>query len=260
MGQQLNLRPRLSRRLRSVRDRFRVATIESGPAQGLRIGMRHASNDYPSGTVEEPVQRALGELLEPGDVFFDVGANIGFFTLVASRFVGDRGGLYAFEARASIAKSAEKNFRRNGLDAIVIPVAVGDSNGTTTLLVAEHPGGSTIEQSKAVTTLRVQSVDLVTLDHLVESGRVRVPDVVKIDVEGAEPAVVRGMHSTLERHRPIVLFELDDAELSKVERQYVDMQTMFSEVGYLCERLDPSYVDVGWHVIHAVARPEMPRC
>jgi hypothetical protein len=124
------------------------------------------------------------------------------------------------------------------------------------LLVADHPGGSTIEPSKAVSTKRRQSVDQVTVDHLVATGRVEIPDVVKIDVEGAEPAVVRGMAATLERHQPSLLFELDDADSTTVEQQYVEMQTILRAFGYRCERLGDSYGDVGWHVIHAVARPD----
>ena len=84
----------------------------------------------------------------------------------------------------------------------------------------------------------------------------KIPDLIKIDVEGAEPAVVRGMSRTLERHRPILIFELDDADPSAVEAQFVEMQTLLSDLGYGCERLDRSYADVGWHVIHAVARPD----
>ena len=157
----------LKRRAVSWLDRFRVVTIESGPAAGMRIGLRYSSNDYRDGTIEEPVQRALASLLKPGDVFFDIGANIGFFSLVASRSLGREGSLYAFEARSGIAKAAKDNFRRNGLSAVVLPVAVGDTDGTAALLVAEHPGGSTIEPSKAVSTRRTELVDQVTVDRLI---------------------------------------------------------------------------------------------
>lgn len=245
----------MRRRVRSAVAAFRVSTIESGPAEGLRLGDRYASNNYRSGKIEEPVQQALGELLRPGDVYFDVGANVGFFTLVASRFTGSKGSLYAFEARPEIARTAKKNLRRNSIAATVLPVAVGDADGKVALLVADHPGGSTIEPSKAVSTTRTELVGQVTLDSLVATGGVEVPDLVKIDVEGAELAVLRGMTAILERHQPIVLFEVDDAMSSKVEAQYLEIQEMLSGFGYRCERLDPSYPNVSWSVIHAIARP-----
>ena len=220
----------------------------------MRIGLRYASNEYRAGLVERPVQQALVEVLRPGDSFFDVGANVGFFTLVASRSVGHSGSLHAFEARSDIARVAQRNLRRNGLSGEVLNVAVGDSDGTVELFVADHPGGSTIERSQAASIGRTEIVQQVTIDRLVASGRLPIPNVVKIDVEGAEPAVIRGMSTTLREHRPIVIFELDDQDSTRVESQFLEMQDRLADLGYRCERLAPSYADVSWQVIHAVAR------
>ncbi len=243
------------RRLGASVDRFRTVTVASGPTSGFRLDVRYSSNDYRSGTVELPVQLALASLLRPGDVFFDVGANIGFFTLLASRSVGPRGSLYAFEARPDIARAAETNLRRNGVLGTVLSVAVGDSDGTVPLLIAAHPGGSTIEPSMAVDTVRTLMVEQVSVDSLLSSGLVPPPNVVKIDVEGAERAVLRGMSDTLKWHQPTLVFELDDADEARLESQYAEIRDQLADSGYRCERLAASYIDIGWHVMHAVARP-----
>src|SRR3546814_1322792 len=63
------------------------ATIQSGVGRGLRINLRNAPRSYIQGTNELPVQQCLERLLKPGDVFLDIGGNIGFFALIAARLV-----------------------------------------------------------------------------------------------------------------------------------------------------------------------------
>ena len=85
------------------------------------------------------------------DVFYDIGANVGFFTLVASRVVGPTGRLHAFEPRWAIVRALRSNLRRNRLEnAHVWPFAVGDEAGEVILLCSDHPGGATIEPTEAL--------------------------------------------------------------------------------------------------------------
>jgi len=222
----------------------------------MRIGLHNASSDYRSGSVELPVQRAVASLMQPGSIFFDVGANVGFFTLVAAGQTDGDATLIAFEPRRDVADALAANMRRNDLPVSVWPVAVGDQDGVAALLVAEHPGGATIEPMKAFDTKRIEHVPQVSIDSLVESGRVPVPDVVKIDVEGAEPAVIRGMSQTLRLGRTSVVYEIDAPTGEVAEEQYAEVDELLDELGYTSTRLDPSYANTGWHVIHAVARPD----
>ena len=178
------------------------------------------------------MQLAVRSLLSPGDVFFDVGANVGFFSLVASRSVGNLGSLYAFEARSDIARAAEANFRRNHIQATVLPVAVADRDGTATLLVANHPGGATIEESAASDTHHAVTVEQVAIDTLIRTGRIPAPDVVKIDVEGAELAVIRGMTETMRTWRPHLVFEIDAPDRAGMEDRYTEARQVLAELGY----------------------------
>lgn len=247
---------RLRRLVRPVVRRYTTVTIGRGPAAGMRIGLHLASNNYRSGDVEAPVQRAVADAMAPGGVFFDIGANVGFFTLVAAGAVDRTGTFVAFEPRPDVAAALSANAARNDLTVDVRPVAVGEVDGTTDLLVADHPGGATIEASKAVDTVETVTVDQVTIDRLVvDRGELPVPDVVKIDVEGAEPAVIRGMSATLALGRTTVVYEIDAATSEEVEAQYEEVDGLLTRLGYTSRRLDPSYENSGWQVIHAVARP-----
>jgi FkbM family methyltransferase len=220
----------------------------------MRIGLDLASNDYRSGLVERPVQEAIADAMRPGAVFFDVGANVGFFSLVAARASGGTARIVAFEPRADVASALAANARRNSLDITVLAVAAGDQGGTASLLVAEHPGGATTDASKATDTVRITHVPQVAIDDLVDAGTLPVPDVVKIDVEGSETAVVRGMSRTLRRGRTVVVFEVDAPTVAAVEQQYDEVVRLLDELGYTSSRLEPSYVGSGWNVIHAIAR------
>ncbi len=130
------------------------------------------------------------------------------------------------------------------MDGMVMSVAVGDVDGTAALLVARHPGGSTIEPSTSVDAQRTVFVDQVTIDTLVTSGRLPPPNVVKIDVEGAEPAVLRGMSETLRAHRPRLIVELDAADDVQLDQSYAEVRNQLEEFGYRCERLTDSYTEI----------------
>jgi FkbM family methyltransferase len=231
--------------------------IRAGVGIGLRIGRRHASADYSAGTNELPVQVALADLLRPGDVFFDVGANVGFFSLVAARLVGPEGRVIAIEPVPANCKAIRANARRNGFRNVeVLAAAAGGVEGTATLVLTRHPGGAALataasQPPDAVGQLRVR---VATIDGLVEAGHWPAPNVVKIDVEGAETGVLEGMCRTLARWHPVILCEVDgpdDAELAARRRTVVDLLAGW---GYTVTELVDSYPGMTWRVCHFIAR------
>ena len=236
---------------------YPTRTIRGGVGRGLRISLRHASADYVSGTNELPVQEALRDHLGAGDVFYDIGANVGFFSLVAARLVGSRGRVYAFEPVPFIADSVEANAARNRFGNVtVLVVAVGAETGTRELFMSSHPGGATLSAADAsadvVGTLQVPTV---AIDELVAGGRARPPTVVKIDVEGAELDVIGGMARTMQTFGPVLLCELDDAAPEGLARKLRRFRETLEEHGYEVTVLERSYTGVDWQVAHLLAQP-----
>jgi FkbM family methyltransferase len=247
--------------LRGVRRRFRrrttrAVTVRGGLAFGLRLELSDASADYSSGLNELPVQEALRRLLAPGDVFFDVGSNVGFFSLLAAREVGPTGSVHAFEPIAQIAEAVRRNAARNGLDNVTVhAVAVSDMDGQADLLLAEHPGGATLSHADAPPDLAGSAtVPVVSLDGLVGTGRAPVPNVVKIDVEGAEMEVLDGMRAVLTAHRPHLVCELDSGDSALLAAKVAVWRERMAAIEYAVEDLEPSYEGSGWHVYHGAAR------
>jgi FkbM family methyltransferase len=197
----------------------------AGIAQGLRLSMAHIPISHAhagllaSGLLELSVQEAMKRLLAHGDVFYDVGANIGFFALAGARHVGPSGAAYAFEPvpenAAAIRASAELNALAN-LE--VIERAVGRAAGRDRLLLVEDLSWSHLErQGRHPRTLDTVEVEVVAIDDLVADGRLRPPQLVKIDVEGTEIEVLAGMRKTIEQHRPAIVCELHETGGAFVE-------------------------------------------
>lgn len=238
-----------------------TVTVRAGVAAGLRLGTADASADYRDGTNELPVQQAVRDLLRPGHVFFDVGSNIGFFALLASREVGPSGEVHAFEPVPRIADAVRRNAALNEMTNVrVHTVAVADADGSADLVLAGHPGGATLSaQDVPPDATGVARVKVVTLDRLVGDGTVPLPDVVKIDVEGAEMQVLDGMAQLLRTRRPSLVCELDSADPHVLAEKIRVWRARMLTLDYEVQDLAASYEGSGWHVYHATARPSAPR-
>lgn len=146
---------------------------------------------------EKLLRRVLGE----GGVFVDVGANVGYFTKLASELVGARGKVLAFEPMPAALRLLRMNTA--GLSNVTVyPVALSDRTGTATFYVRKKGDTSSLSPDGDATPV---PVTVATLDEQL-AGERRI-DVMKIDVEGSELDVLRGGQMTIRRHRPIVYFE-----------------------------------------------------
>jgi FkbM family methyltransferase len=238
----------------------RVPRIESGPGKGLRFDAGPANAGFESGDYEVPVQKTVASLLRDGDVFYDIGANVGFFSVLAGRLVGPAGAVYAFEPVPANASTVERNARLNRLGNIeVLRVAVSHQAGRSELFLAHYAGGAALKSAAVPPDLAGSIlVDTSPIDDLVKARRIRPPDVVKIDVEGAEKDVLQGMLDVLREWRPKVILEVDDADEARCDGKLAACRGFLQDLRYRCEVLPNSYRDGKWFVRHFVARYETP--
>ena len=232
--------------------------INTGAGAGLLIQTGQSNPAYGIGSNEQPVQMAVKKHLNPGDVFYDIGANVGFFTIIAARCVGQNGRVIAFEPVPENVALIRKNIRLNNSDNVeVIQKAVSSVSGEGELLLSHYSGGSVLSEidSPPPDLKDSISIDIVSIDELVRNGDIPAPTLVKIDVEGAEHDVLLGMRETIQKHQPVVIYEVDDSKQESLERKKEQCATFFSEMGYQVQSLEDSYPEIGWLVYHAVARP-----
>jgi FkbM family methyltransferase len=214
--------------------------IQGGAAQGLWICINpRTSQHYYAGTLEPPVQQFLSAHLNPGDVFYDVGANIGFYSLIAARQVGVAGKVFSFEPDAELAARLRENAARNGFSNVnVIEAAVWSAPGTAFFSRADphsspERGQGHIEArgDEAKDTVPVR---LVALDQFL--AQAPPPQVIKCDTEGAEVDVFRGAHDLLAKHRPAIACEFHSPENQEA------LDQMLADVGYAVSRLDQNHL------------------
>jgi FkbM family methyltransferase len=203
--------PVLARCLRWCAASYRdgsIVTIKHGAAAGLRWKRSHRYvNGYWIGHYELSVQEALARLLNPGQTFYDVGANAGFFTLLAARLVGPLGRCVAFEPLPMNYHDLAGQLQLNGLDHCqAVMEAVSDVEGVTTFQIG--PDSSTGGLSEKAGNLERDCIQVrvTTVDHAVTRfGR---PHLIKLDVEGAEVKALSGARDTIKEFSPSWLIEL----------------------------------------------------
>lgn len=204
-----------------------VMKIRRGPARGLRWIAGSSNHGCWLGTYELDKQAALARFIRPGMTVYDVGAQAGFYTLMFSRLVGDRGRVIAFEPCPYEARHLLDHVRMNALaNVTVIEAAVSDQAGLAGFTFdrprTENALGETAGASFQVPT--------VSLDQI--CAAMPAPDLVKIDVEGAEAAVLTGASHMLRCHRPTVFVALHSPE----QRRLCAMR--LRESGYAIKCLD----------------------
>lgn len=214
----------------------RVYTIRNGPLAGARW-KRYNSLPfwYHRGVYEPPLSEFIARHLQPGDVFWDLGAHAGYHALVAARRVGPRGRVIAVEPEPGHCRILREQMALNGIDHCeVVEAAVADREGVLTLLrqAADSRTSALAGIARAGEPISVRGL---TLDHLAEAYPA--PALVKIDIEGAETVALPASRLFLsERCRPRhVVIATHGEEAMRVSRRFLEQH------GYRVEpdRADP---------------------
>lgn len=177
----------------------------------LQSGGRGLQSQLPGGEVVRLLPRhrqlswnpaeyaAFRAAVQPGMLAFDIGANVGAYSLLLAEWVGRRGAVYAFEPEPSLYEGLRAHVSLNRLESVVTPVAaaISDHEGTGAFLVAETTGEGRLAMP-AEEAGRAQQVFLLTIDSFCARAGVT-PDFIKIDVEGWELAALRGARETIRR-------------------------------------------------------------
>lgn len=172
--------------------------------------------------------------LRAGQVFIDVGANIGYFTLLAAKIVGEHGSVPSIEPNSFAASRVREHLNQNNLQNVFLErVACSDCEQVGILYLDNKSNcAASSLSSKNAAGLGV-SVKCRTVDQLVKKYRLKRVDLIKIDVEGAELSVLRGMASTLKCFKPILLMELEPQLLWGFGVKISDVVNYLTSIDYV---------------------------
>jgi len=233
--------------------------VAAGDLAGFTILLdMQVDKDYWLGTYEPELQSALRELIPASAIIFDVGANIGYVSLLLAKAAGEAGKVFAFEALPSNVERLRHNVTLNGMDArvTVIASAVAQAPGPVVFLVHASGGmgkvaGSAGREGRYESEVTVPGI---SLDEFVYGQGNPLPQVVKMDIEGGEVMALPGMRRVLTEVRPLMLMELHGPESSRVAWE------MLTAAGYEICWMRPGYPVVpsleamGWKA-YIVAKP-----
>lgn len=233
--------------------------VAAGDLAGYTILLdMQVDKDYWLGTYEPELQAALRQLIPTGAVIFDVGANIGYVSLLLAKAAGETGKVFAFEALPSNVEQLRRNVALNAMDArvSVIDRAVTQATGPVRFLVHASGGMGKVAGS-AGRDDRVESeitVPGISLDGFVYGEGNPPPQVVKMDIEGGEVLALPGMRRVLTEARPLMLMELHGPESCRAAWETL------TAAGYEICWMRPGYPvissleELGWKA-YIVAKP-----
>lgn len=186
------------------------------------------------GTYESEKQRALGRLVRAGMTAFDIGANVGFYSLALARLVGPTGNVWAFEPAAENLHLLCRHLELNKLKNVtVIASAVGAHSGTAAFAPGPLPSMGKLDARGSV------RVPVVSLDVLIREGRLPIPDVIKVDIEGAEVQLLKGAKDLLSIRRTTWLIALHGKSVAE------QVRVLLEEYGFQIKLLDGTVVGIG---------------
>ena len=205
----------------SVEDGLSIIEVAAGILKGYRVQLNlKAEKSRWLGTYEPELQAALTEFLKPGMTVYDVGANIGYVTLMLAHQTGPSGQVFAFEALPANVERIRTNLALNQqTNVTVISGAVLDQSGIVSFYVHASVGMGKAAGSAGRREERYQAeitVPGLSLDEFVYAQGQPAPQAVKMDIEGGEVLALPGMKRILAEHHPLLLLELHGPESEKV--------------------------------------------
>ena len=184
---------------------------------------------YLLGTSEPHLQRIIKEHVLAGDTVYDIGANIGYVSLSLAKSVGPTGRVIAFEPVPKNVEDFRECIKINQLTNVrLLEFAASDQRGEAVIRIAENLSTASLvwhRKNPAAIQLIIRTVQI---DQLVESGNLGYPKFVKIDVEGAEGSVLKGMQRTVAAAMPVLFIECSEAGRETT-------WSLLRQLGYQCQ-------------------------
>ena len=181
---------------------------------------------------QDELTALIEETVSPGDVFIDIGANVGFVSLIASSRVGARGQVFSFEPNPGLVNRLKQTITRNRVANVsIFETALGENVGTVRLIAGEHHGTNQIligDEAPSEKEVPLRRADDLLRGHIPDG----VPAFMMIDVEGAELGVLKGMPLLLQRPNTRFFVEVGDEHSKRFGSTAEDIFRLFTDLGY----------------------------
>lgn len=219
--------------------------VETLLPEGIRISLE-TGNELSAaifcGSFEWAEREWLTHMLKPGNVFFDIGANIGLMSLLAAHKIGVTGVAVAFEPVSATYEKLQKNISLNPQCSNIqtVRAAVSDANGKQEIFIT-GPGRDAWNSLVPAEGMQREIIETFRLDDLMNDEKLELPhpDIIKIDVEGWEIHVLRGAAETLKKYKPVLLIEFTASNLEAAGASCAELASELTKLGYSIHEYEP---------------------
>jgi FkbM family methyltransferase len=189
------------------------------------------------GIYENDESKLIKNILKPGDIFFDLGANVGYYSFIASQLVGNTGMVHSFEPIINNVTTLKRNIEANTITNIVVnPLAIGSKSGLL-ILYTEHgcPNNSGTASKIKVLNKRTQiNVQVISLDEYIKIHKIDCIRLIKIDIEGSElDALLGGQYLLSQGNAPDIVCEVNPFFFDLLNQDSRVLTHYLADIGYL---------------------------
>ena len=193
----------------------RIHRVPLGPIKGRKICLAFEISPRMYLGIDEPwIAKLAQDLINPGDVVYDIGAHVGYTCLLFAQRLAGRGVVHAFEVLPLTVEFLRKTVQANEFNNIVVH-EVGLGLSTQMLELAIGPTAMTDIYSTPRENERTELCKIASLDEYVKQNKLPPPSLVKIDIEGAEIDCLKGGCELINKYKPIMLIEFHELCLLK---------------------------------------------
>jgi FkbM family methyltransferase len=208
-----------------------------GPLKGKKWIYTSGYSQYFMGDYEKEVVDVFYEYAKKSKVIYDIGANIGYYTLIAAKANKDSAKVYAFEPFPENVAALKRNIEVNNQNNVkVLDIAISNSTGMASFSDSDNNVANTLcEDSPTFKENKSIKVRTSTIDELVHNKTIEVPDLVKMDVEGTELEALTGAKNTLKEHHPVIFLSTHNCHVPGIHKKCIDF---LADIGYRIEYLN----------------------
>lgn len=254
----LDLSSPLGRTLKKLADSIlpkgMIVPILQGPNRGMKWILGSSSHSCWLGSYERAKQKPIQQYLKAGMTAYDLGANVGYYSLFFSRLVGEQGKVYAFEPFFGNCRVLQQHLKLNRLKNVVLSeCAVSDVQGEVLFYQSQISNQAGTIISSSVTEKKESSykIPTISLDYYVYTQGNNAPDLIKMDIEGAEYFACLGMEKILLKQKPVIFMAFHGVEVWR------KCFAFLKSLHYKIVALDHTPLEVEQFALEAIALPNL---
>jgi len=184
------------------------------------------------GVFEPETTRLVNKIVKPGMTVIDVGANLGYYTIMFASLVGNSGKVFAFEPVKQYYEKLLWHVEANGFRNHVAAFNCGLSDNENRISIGVASSGATVHWVSDDPPTRCEEIQLHPLDEIIRKNSIEKIDLIKIDIDGHEPFFFRGARDFFQKNLPILLVEFAQLNLEKAGEDVIGLKATIEKLGY----------------------------